>query len=288
MLEFLGLEEEASRVILCFLIIGISVGLPSGGVSASGRKKDDGKTPVVMVIGMVIAVIAFLVGLLPGIVLFFTFQWNVLLGGLFLALAAGAVCFGLGYFVVLSHRKGKYKRNPIMKEAVAYCRRSGVVGVQCFGDRLRFHKELADADYCKTDTHMEMRANLDQSVDYQTHWTRPDSWIAYDQSSGYAGDLTFAKRDYPDIPDLELFAKVLASRLGGCGIATHTRSVQYDTVTRTAGTTTRTHHITHLYRDCFVYKKSACRRLREQQAQREKALRATAPAVPVKKENTWE
>lgn len=260
MLEFLGLEEEATRVLICFAVLGAASMLPMGCAAASGDG-ESGKQQyggiLLMVICGVLGIGAFVMGILPAIVLFFTFQWKTLLIGVFYAILTGSAGYGLGYWRTMSGRKRKYRKNPIMQEAVAYCKQNGIVAVQCFDDRIRFFRDLENREYCESHVDTHKAADILASNSFRKGWTRPASWCAYDRPQSFAGDIVFADRGWPKIPDLNLFAKVLAKQLGGCRVAEHTQRDQYDTSRLEGNTRITTHNITIMYRDCFVYKKAA-------------------------------
>lgn len=280
MLEFLGMEEEATRVLICLAILGPCIMFPIGTLVASGDKAGKLNT-VVAVICAIVGIAAVVIGILPFIALFFTFQWNVLIKGVFFGILTGAAGYGIGYGTTLSGRKRKYRNNPIMKEAVAFSKKNQIVAVQCFENRLRFFLDLENDDYCNGHNDTHMVSNVRDSAAFQQSWKRPAAWEAYDRAPSYAGTITFADRGWPSIPDLDLFAKVLAEELGGCGVAAHVQNVQYDTVVSTSSSITTTHHITHMYSDRFVYKKAVRSRKFPKQKQREKK----SPEV---KTNSWE
>lgn len=289
MLEFLGLEDEAIKVVISFIILGAVLGVQAGILSAN-TNSDEKKVKVGSIVFLVICILAgayaFLSGILPAIALFFTFQWKALLGGLFQGSIVAAVTFWIGNRAVIRSRRKKYMRNPIVKETVAYCKQNDIVGIQCFDDRLRFFKKLEDPNYCKTSINKEKKENAAQALEYQKNWSRPECFVAYDYPLSLYGTLKFRDRDYPNLPDLPMFASVLARKLGGFGYATHYHSVQYDTVAYGAGTKTTTHHITVLHSDCFVYKRKAYRE--KKKAWKELGLnKKPEKPTPVKK-NTWE
>ena len=287
MLEFLGLKEEAARVLICFAVIGFSCMLPLGCAAASGETQDKKKEYggiVLVVLCAVAGIGATIIGILPAIALFFTFQWKTLITGIFYALLTGALGYGLGYGSTMRSRKRSYRKNPIMKEAVAFCKKNGIVAVQCFDDRIRFFRDLENGGYCESYNDKHIVSDITASMDFQRTWTRPAAWCDYDRPNSYAGTIVFAERDWPKIPDLDLFARVLAKSLGGCGVASHVQSVQYDTSRWEGSTHVTTHNITHMYSDRFVYKKSVYNtrfRAHEKQKRQE-------PKVRQPKGNSWE
>jgi len=285
MLEFLGLEKEATQVLICFAVIGFACMLPLGCAAASGdTESEKGKYGgvVLMVICAILGIGAVIMGILPAIALFFTFQWKTLITGVFYALLTGAAGYGLGYCGTMSSRKRKYAKNPIMKEAVAYCRENGIVAVQCFDDRIRFFRDLENREYCESYTNTHMAADILASNSFKKGWTRPAAWCDYDRPRSFAGAIIFADRDWPRIPDLDLFAKVLAKQLGGCRVAEHIQRDQYDTTKLEGNTRTTTHHITLLYSDRFVYKKAAL------DSKYPPAPKQQPPKVKQPKGNSWE
>ena len=292
MLEFLGLEDEAMKVLVSCIILGAVIGIQSGILSAD-TKGSEGKVKAGPVIFLVICILAgvyaLFTGFLPAVVLFFTFQWKALLWCVFLGLTVAAVTFFIGNRVVQWGRRRKYMRNPIIREAVEFCRKNEIVGIQCFDDSLRFFQKLEDPDYCRSSVRVEKKKDASESEEYQKNWSREESWIAYDRPLSYVGTLKFADRDYPNVPDLPMFASALARKAKGFGYARHFHSVQYDTVSYSGNTRTTTHHITVLHSDCFVYNRAACRRCkREWKKLGLNRRKRTEKVALVKKPNTWE
>lgn len=290
MLEFLGLEQEAMEVVLACILIGAAVGLQMGALSAYGESSEE-KTPpgriVFLVICILAGVIGLLIGALPAIALFFTFQWKSLLGALFQGAIVLAVTYFISKRVVTRSRRRKYMRNPIVREAVAFCKQHNIVGIQCFPSGLRFFKKIEHPDYCKADIHAEKSPDKETCYSYRDNWKIPKAWSAYDMPSSYAGTIRFSDRGYPDVPDLPMFAGALAKSLGSFDYAVHRHTVQYDTVTYSGNTRTTTHNITVLHDDCFVYSKTACRDTKRQWKQ-QGLIQKNETAKPAQKPNSWE
>ena len=296
MLEFLGLEEEAMRVFWGCLIMGLALGIETGVLAGDGNKADsDQETKasvghiVLLVACIILGVIGFLIGILPGIVLFFTFQWKYILGAVFAGVIVSILTYFLARSIVIAIRRTKYLRNPIVAEAVAFCKQHNVVGVQCFADGMRFFTAIEHPAFCKKLVTLEMKYSYEAWYEYKTTWQPPDAWAAYDHSPHCIRVLRFADHGYGNVPDLEMFAKVLASKLH-FAYAEHNHRVQYDTVTTTASTRTTTHNIAILHEDFFVYCPKALRRT-EQDWQNRGLLTKPAPAksTPEKpKKKNWE
>ena len=121
MLEILGMEREASTVMQCFLVMGISGGIIGGYIAGAKKREKDVFGIILAIICSISGGIAFIKGLWPGIALFFTFQWKTLLKGLFLGLLVAFVLGFFVYFITVSLRISKYARNPITKEATTLC-----------------------------------------------------------------------------------------------------------------------------------------------------------------------
>ena len=266
-LEFLGLEEEAMQLILSCIVIGIALGAQLGAIFAYG-KNTGGKVSVGQIVFLVICILAGLValftGAIPAILLFFTFQWKTLFGAVIQGAIAGVPAYFIARAIVLRHRRGKYMRNPVVKEAVAFCKANNIVGIQCFNRRLRFFKVIEDPGYCKRDVSHVKKESKYTATMYQESWTRPDSWVAYDSPASYAGEIVFSERGYPNVPDLPMFASALAKKLPGFDYAEHDHRVQYDTVSYSGNTKTTTHNIILLNQDCFVFSKKALRETKKE------------------------
>lgn len=296
MLEFLGLEDEAVRVLWGCVLIGIALGIEIGVQAGSGKKSDsdeEAKASVGQIIFLVfcilIGAVGLLMGIIPGILLFFTFQWKYLIGAIFAGVITVIATYFLARAVTLNGRRAKYMRNPIIREAAEFCRQNNIVAIQCFPDGMRFFTVLAHPGYCKKDVHLEIKTTEDQWTQYKQDWKRPEAWAAYDHSAGCIKVLRFAERNYPNVPDLPMFASALAKKLGGFTYAQHSHKVQYDSVSFSVNTKTTTHNIAILHEDCFVYSIKAYREAVREWDRRGIAIepKPEKPAVP-QKTNTWE
>ena len=266
MLDILGLDKEALRVLWGCVIMGIALGIETGALAGQGKKieyNDNAKATagdiVLLVFCILLGVVGFLMGILPGIVLFFTFQWKYILGAIFAGILVWALVFFLMRAIVLAGRKAKYMRNPIVTEAVAFCKQNQVVGVQCFVDGMRFFTEIAHPHFCKKEVTSETVNSFESWSSYKQNWKRPAHWEAYDRSPHCIRVLRFADHGYNNVPDLEMFAKTIAKKLQFSCVE-HSDRVQYDSVTTTATTRTTTHNIAILHQDFFVYCPKAHRR----------------------------
>jgi hypothetical protein len=262
MLDFLGLTDEANRLVICAVIAGF-VGMIPGGVAMAGAKINK------IVNGLCISVccIAILVGLWPAVVLFFTFQWAVLLKALFFALLAGAVTGIPGFLIANGKRKKVYRNNPVMKEVVSYCKDNNIVGIQCYPDRLRFFSGLDSVEYCKSDNY----ETYDDSYKANSYASREKKWSPRDNDRHLKATFFFAQRGYPDLPDVSIFAEVLAQSLGGCRVVTHTESFKRDYFRYDKSTDKKelVHETNILYKDHFVYKTSALTALQKDKSKKE-------------------
>ena len=298
MLDFLGLREEAASVLMGCILMGIALGIQMGAL-AGYEKKDETSNEskatagqiILLVLCIILGIAGFLMGILPGFVLFFTFQWKYILGAIFAGIVALIPVYFLSKLAVLRGRRAKYMRNPIVKDAVKFCKENNVVGIQCFADGMRFFTKIEHPGYCKKDVHLEVKQTQQQWEDYKENWQRPESWIAYHhQTLSCVRVIRFADHGYPNVPDLSMFASALAKKLG-FAYAQHSRRVKYDTVSWSGSTRTTTHNIAILHEDCFVYSPKAYRKcLREWEGA---GLLQQAPvknekAKSVEKPKTWE
>ena len=297
MLEFLGLEEEVMRVLWGCIIMGIALGIETGALAGNSKKSDSGSDAkasvgqiILLVFCILLGAIGFFVGILPGIVLFFTFQWKYILGAI---LAGVIVCVPIYFLVraiVLAGRKAKYLRNPIIAEAVAFCKQNNIVGVQCFANGIRFFTAIEHPQFCKKEASL---INVDSFAywnTYQQTWKCPAHWAAFDNSPNCIKELRFADHGYNNVPDLEMFAKALAQKLH-FSYAEHSHRVQYDSVTTTASTRTTTHNIAILHEDFFVYSPKAHRRTVadwENRGQLTKPEPNNSPQKTTPKKKDWE
>lgn len=278
MIEFFGLEEDVVRSFLCFVIIGFAIGIPVG--LSVGLKKDSKAATVFNVIGAVISVITLFLSARYLFMLFITFQWKWIILPLLLGIAILVLCFFVFKAVGQGARMGKYKRNPIIKRAVEYCRENDIVAVQCHSEMIRFYRDLKNVEYC-SDEKVTRYAAFDYQVDqYLDNDFRPEHWRAYDRFPTPGDDILFADMDYPPLEDIDIFAKALASCLGGCAIAKHESYVEFKGyyVSKKTGIGKRAHHFIYTQNDRFVYKKRALAAL-------EKTVGKASPAPAPKKEN---
>jgi len=289
MLEFLGLEDEAVKVFIGCILMGLALGIQMGAMAGYPDRDENAKTPVGQLVLLVACILTgaagFLLGIIPGILLFITFQWKYIIFAVLLGIVITVPTYFLLKWVVLARRRAKYMRNPIVKEAVEFCRQNRIVGIQCFPDGIRFFMTLNHPDYCKRSVSTETKSDHTAWQTYKGTWKRPDAWAAYDH--GCVKVIRFSDRNFPNVPDLPMFAGALAKKLGDFAYAEHKHAVQYDTVTTTGNTCTTTHHIAVLHEDCFVYSRKAYREA--QKARRDLTLPADeTPKPPQPKQNTWE
>lgn len=230
----------------------------------------------------IIFIVALCAACFFGLVMFICLKWiklfTYLLRIVLAALAAGL----LAYLAGRSRRKKKYRKNPIVKEAVAFCKAHQVKAVQVFPDRLRFFTDVLNSDYCKTASLTEECLDLSDATSRQHCYNRPASWKAYDCPPEFCGDLVFADRGYPSVTDLEMLAKVLKGKLR-LSMASHQVCTKY--VTKSGNTTTT--YITWFYHDCFLFSRmNLQKRLREdaqaliEQEEKRKAAEKAKPKPP--------
>ena len=280
MLDFLGLTDEANRLLTCAVIAGF-VGMIPGGPALAGKNINK------FVSGLCIGIccVAVLFGLWPAAALFLMLQWGALFKALFFALIAGAVSGIPGFLVVERKRRKVYRNNPVMREVVAYCNANNIVGIQCYPDRLRFFTGLDSTEYCKSDNYV-IHEKQYASTSYTS---RIKTWSPTDNDRYLQGTLYFAERKYPNLPDVGIFASVLAKSLGGCQVVTHRESTERD-YTRYDKSTDRkelVHHTTITYEDHFVFKTSALKALKQHRSQQEQQV-AQRRADAQKNTNRWE
>ena len=289
MLEFLGLTDEAFEVVISCVIMGLALGAQLGALSAYKKSTDQKATTgqiVFLVICILVGGIGFLVGILPAILLFFTFQWAAILAALFQGGIVVFLAYLIARHIVLNIRIKKYMKNPITVEAVKFCKEHDIVGIQCFIDRLRFFNKLEDPDYCNPSIRTIRRETEAQASQAEAEWERPSAAAAYDRPDSYMGTLTFSERGYPNLPDLPVFARALAKSLG-FGHAEHRHSILYDTVRYSGNTRYVTHNTVRLMYDCFVFSRAA--KLKKDLAWKKpkKAPKVKKPE-PIEKPTTWE
>ena len=296
MLDFLGLREEAASVLMGCILMGIALGIQMGAMEGYEKKDETNNESkatagqiILLVLCIILGIAGFLMGILPGFVLFFTFQWKYILGAIFAGVIALIPVYFLSKLAVLRGRRAKYMRNPIVKDAARFCKEHNVVGIQCFVDRMLFFTKIEDPRYCKKDIHLEKTASESLWTQYQGSWQKPAAWAAFHhQTVSCVRVIRFADMGYPKVPDLSMFASALAKKLGFT-YAQHSHRVQYDSVSWSGNTRTTTHNIAILHEDCFVYSPKAYRTCLQawKQAgllQKEKP----APEKPVEKPKSWE
>lgn len=289
MLDFLNLKYEAELVVWFCILGGALAGMGFGLLSVNGKGWKDKLWTVLAWLFIGLAVIAGGLACVAGFMLLITFKW----GHLFKALLIGGAVGGLLYLILkgafANIRRSKYRRNPLMKEIVAYCKKNDVVGIQCFADRVRFFSALESEGYCQDErkvVHLEYAKNAAAT---EQEDLRPETWKAYDNPPSLLKVLKFADREYPNLPDVEIFAESLASCLGGSKAVRHSTAVNYR-YTRFNGSTGNrdmVRHTTYTYEDWFVYKKSALRKLKNRKKQRDREAEAMRAAAQ-KKANRWE
>ena len=298
MLDFLGLEEEALRVLWSCIIIGIALGIEAGALAGANKKiefNNEAKATtgeiVLLVFCILLGVVGFLIGILPGIMLLFTFQWKYIIGAIFAGVLVCVLVYFLVRAIVLSGRRAKYKRNPIVAEAVAFCKQNNIVGVQCFVDGMRFFTAIEHPHFCQKQVTLEKVDSFSTWNSYKESWKRPEHWAVYDRSPNCIKVMRFADHGYNNVPDLAMFAETIAKQLHFSCVE-HSHKVQYDSVTSTATTRTTTHNIAILHEDFFVYCPEAHRRTVEDWENRgllfkpapaKSTLKKTAP-----KKKDWE
>lgn len=287
MLEFLGLQSEAVRVFICFVLMGIFLGLSIGSTTAKGK---DAKLGVFGVICIIATLIALFICAWPLVMLFFTFQWKWILIPLVIAVAVGAGCFALTYSATMAKRKRKYKKNPIVKEAVAFCRENNIVGIQCHKDRIRFYDFLQNSEYCKSHIEARKAATDMECTQLESSDFRPDSWKAYDHPMALKGEIKFADRGYPDLEELDLFAKALTSCFKGFGMAEHKAYVEYTGYHKspTTGISQSAHHYIYIWDDRFIFSKKAKADIKKIEAKMPKIKKEDGPEEKQEKPKTWE
>lgn len=289
MLDFLGLNYEAELVVQFMALGGLLAGLGFGFLASGAKGWLDKLLTVLAWVFLGLAVVSAGLACVAGFVLLITFKW----GKLCLAMVIGGVLAYVLYLIpvaVLSGiRRGKYKKNPLMKEIVEYCKRNDIVGIQCFPDRVRFFSELENAEYCQSEEKVVHEESQRNGIATEGTDLRPAAWKSYDNPPSLTKALRFVDRDYPNLPDVVIFAEALASSLGGCGVAHHSTAVRYKyyRFNGSTGQKELVNHTTHTYEDYFVYKKSALKKLKNTKKQRDREAQARQAAAN-KNANRWE
>ena len=288
MLDFLNLKEEGEMLILFTVLAGILGGIAYGLIMASGGERKDLPRKIFGWIFAVLAVPACGLALVAGFIQLITFRWGQLLKSAIIGGGLGIGLFCLFGNILFMMRRRRFLRNGLMQEILHYCKTNNIVGIQCFPDRARFFTALENEEYCRSEQKRSHVQNAKDAADYENTDMRPGSWKAYDNPPSLVGILKFSDRDYPEVPDVSLFATALAQGLGGCGVASHGTSVHY-TYRRhnvSTGQTEWVKHTTHTYQDHFVYKKKALKALKQEKAQADKEFAARRKAGE-KKSNHW-
>lgn len=258
MLDFLNLKEEGVMLITFAFLAGILGGMAYGLLMTAASGKKDLPRKIIGWSFVVLALPACGLTLVAGFVQFITFRWGQLLKSAVIGVGLGAGMFWLLSNLIFRMRRKKFLRNPLMKDIIRYCKAKDIVGIQCFPDRVRFFSALENMEYCKSEQkpyHEQFYRNAAKSEQMDM---RPISWKAYDNPPSLVGTVKFSDRNYPELPDVSLFAESLAQGLGGFGVASHGTSVHYSYSRHnsTTGATEWVNHTTHTYQDCFVYKKA--------------------------------
>lgn len=265
MLEFLGLESEVVMLFLYAALLGIIIGICMG--VPAGLKKDSSSASALTIIGMILGIVILFFSAKYLFLLFITFQWKWIFLPLLLCVALGAVFFFIFRAWAFAARLGKYKRTPVIKKAVKYCRENNIVAIQCHADMIRFYRELKNTEYCKDSTYSRYAISDTQCDEYLASDFRPDYWKAYDRFPIPGDDILFADMEYPPLEDIDIFAKALASRLGGCAIAKHQSYVEFKGfyINKKTGEGKRAHHFIYSQDDRFIYKKRALEELKKKE-----------------------
>ncbi len=288
MLDFLNLKEEGEMLIIFAVLTGILGGIAYGLIMSAGKEKKLLPRKYFGWIFAVLAVPACGLVLVAGFIQLITFRWGQLLKSVIIGGGVGMGLFCLVCIMLFRLRRARFLRNDLMREILRYCKANGIVGIQCFRDRVRFFTALENAEYCQSEQKRSHVQNAKNAADYENTDMRPGSWKAYDNPPSLVGTLKFSDRNYPEVPDLGLFASALAQGLGGCGVASHGTSVHY-TYRRhniSTGQTEWVKHTTHTYQDHFVYKKKALKALKQEKARADKEFAAQRKAAE-KKSNHW-
>lgn len=258
MLDFLNLHDEAEIMILLLLAAGFFFTLSWCRLSVFTEKETDILSMILLGLSLVLGGFA----CVPGFIMLITFKLKMLTKAILFAGAVVGVFFGIVYSICFKIRAAKYKKNPVMKEILAFCRKQDVHAILCVHDGVVFMKRIQHEPYCKSneETHNEFTFSGFQAATSADR--RPTGFQEAMRPEGCIGKIVFADRGYPSLPDVRFFGKVLKKSLKGYGLATHKVSIQYDE--KSPGKIV--HHITHVYSDCFVFKKAARKALRRKNA----------------------
>lgn len=288
MLDFLNLKEEGEMLIIFTVLTGILCGIAYGLIMSAGKEKSVLPRRYFGWIFAVLAVPACGLALVAGFMQLITFRWGQLLKSVIIGGGVGMGLFCLVCIMLFRLRRVRFLRKALMREILRYCRANNIVGVQCFRDRVRFFTALENAEYCQSEQKRQHVQNYQEAASCENTDMRPGTWKAYDNPPSLAGTLKFSDRNYPELPDLGLFAAALAQGLGGCGVAIHGTSVHYTYQRRNVsnGRTEWVNHTTHTYQDQFVYKKRALKVLKQEKARLDKEFAAQRKAEE-KKFNSW-
>lgn len=273
MLEILGMQKEAATLTMCLIVMGLAIGIGGGYTYVSGEKETlFGK---ILYWGCIaVSVIAFFWGALPGIALFFTFQWGTWIRGILFGLAAGGAAYGL---ICLCHRiwrRQKYAGNPLMKQIVRYCRENDIGAVLCLKDRVRFFGTVDYPEYCDSERDSVKTDTSDTYYSTCSSYRVPEVWSQAVNAPSFRGEMIFTQLGYDQLPDVKLFSSVLASKLGGCKVSEHYAEVTWYEEGRWEGNTkTNTNHIGVMYHDFYVFRRkyaAEARRLKREKAAAER------------------
>lgn len=288
MLDFLNLKEEGEMLIIFATLAGILGGIAYGLLMTAGKEKKDLPRKIFGWLFAALAVPACGLVLVSGFIQLITFRWGQLLKS---AVIGGGL--GMGLFCLLCNtlfkmRRRKFLQNDLMREIIRYCKANNIVGIQCFPDRVRFFSALENAEYCKSEQKRQHVEHAKNAASSERMDMRPYSWKAYDNPPSLVSVLKFADRNYPEVPDVSLFAESLAQGLGGCGVASHGTSVHYTYRRHNSsnGQYELVNHTTHTYQDHFVYKHSALKALKQEKTRIDKEFSAQRKAEE-KKSNHW-
>ena len=289
MLDFLNLKEEGEMLIIFTVLTGILCGIAYGLIMSAGKEKKILPRRYFGWIFAVLAVPACGLALVAGFIQLITFRWGQLLKSGIIGGGVGMGLFCLICIMLFRLRRAIFLRKDLMREILRYCKANGIVGVQCFRDRVRFFTALENEEYCESKQIRQAAGDYLGAAASENSDMRPGSWKAYDNPPSLAGTLKFSDRNYPELPDLGLFAASLAQGLGGCGVAIHGTSVHctYKRTNISFGRTERVIQTTHTYQDQFVYKKSALKALKQKKAQSDREFAAQRKAEE-KKRNSWD
>ena len=279
MLDFLNLHEEAEILMMLLIVAGIFFTISYAGFHIAPEKNAN-------ILGMImlgISIAACVFACVPGFIMLITFKLKMLVKAVLIALAVDGLFFGFVYTTCFNFRAKKYSKNPVMKEILSFCEKNDVAAILCLHDGVLFLNAIGVGDYCKNSDEIQKEFTSAAFETAKKSRRRPSGFSKITQPAVCMGKIVFADRGYPSLPDVPFFGKVLRKHLNGYGMSIHKVSIQYDE--ETPGKLT--HHIAHVYEDCFVYRKSARDSLRqEERKSRTKAMAEKNQREKNKK--TWE